>query len=269
MRASRKPFGKRPEKGAAAGDVHVSGAEGICAEEEAMSVAGSYLMRAMRHPRGNPDRIVITLERLKERPLLVSALPVATIERHPRGARMAMTRLLSAAGVSDSALRKAFEILFDGEVMRGAAVLRALSGERIEADHLRGVRVSRIGMTRRGRKSVSAALGRHGINTDIVREALTLASKVAACPGIVAEVCASDDPDYTTGYVASPGLGYVRIPGVKRKGSARGGRVFFLSESADIDDSLCFLESTPVMIDAASGCTGTLTVDEILRRAHR
>ena len=29
--------------------------------------------------------------------------------------------------------------------------------------------------------------------------------------GVVAELCWSDDPDYTTGYVAGKNIGYVRI----------------------------------------------------------
>ena len=40
------------------------------------------------------------------------------------------------------------------------------------------------------------------INTTTVKEALILASKLHHAH-IIAEVCISDDPDYTTGYFAS------------------------------------------------------------------
>ena len=55
-----------------------------------------------------------------------------------------------------------------------------------------------------------------------VKEALMLASKAASWPDVIAEVCISDDPDYTTGYIASKELGYLRIPNIKReRGNAR------------------------------------------------
>ena len=47
-----------------------------------------------------------------------------------------------------------------------------------------------------------------------MREALVLASKVQSAEGIVGELCWSDDPDYTVGYVACNGI-YHRIPNMK------------------------------------------------------
>ena len=58
-----------------------------------------------------------------------------------------------------------------------------------------------------------------------MREALVLATKVQSCPGIVGELCWSDDPDYTVGYVACNGI-YHRIPNMKEMGNPIGGRVF-------------------------------------------
>ena len=42
--------------------------------------------------------------------------------------------------------------------------------------------------------------GREGLHLE---EALILASKIASCKGIVAELCWSDDPSYVIGYVGT------------------------------------------------------------------
>jgi 6-carboxyhexanoate--CoA ligase len=65
---------------------------------------------------------------------------------------------------------------------------------------------------------------------------------------VLAELCISDDPNYTTGYVASRRFGYVRIPCIKRKGSPCGGRVFFIQEEADVKKIVEYLERTPVVM---------------------
>jgi len=83
-----------------------------------------------------------------------------------------------------------------------------------------------------------------------VREALVLAAKVLSAPGIVAELCWSDDPDYTAGYVASPVHGYVRFPHLKPPGDERGGRAFFFrSEEMDIERVIDYLEHAAFLVD--------------------
>jgi 6-carboxyhexanoate--CoA ligase len=85
----------------------------------------------------------------------------------------------------------------------------------------------------------------------------------------VAEVCISDDPDYTTGYVASEYLGYVRIPHIKKKRDRRGGRIFFLKENADILHVISYLEKTPILIEGIKPCSGEKTIEGILDRYHK
>ena len=79
-----------------------------------------------------------------------------------------------------------------------------------------------------------------------------LASKVASVKGTIAELCWSDDPFYTTGYVASKKLGYVRIPHLKYEGDYRGGRVFFVY-NVNIIDYIEEIEKTPVLITKFDG----------------
>ena len=80
-----------------------------------------------------------------------------------------------------------------------------------------------------------------------MREALVLASKVQSAEGIVGELCWSDDPDYTVGYVACNGV-YHRIPNMKKLGSHIGGRVFFVQPEIDRESVIEYLEKAPVLV---------------------
>ena len=150
--------------------------------------------------------------------------------------------------------------------MRGAALISAGSGRRLDPDRRRGVRATRFGMGSAAARSLAARLAEGGLNTTTVKEALLLASKIASCRSVVAELCVSDDPDYTTGYVASKRCGYVRIPRLKKEGEKTGGRVFFVEDDADIGSVIDFIEMTPVMINGVSEYRGTRRIDEIIGR---
>jgi 6-carboxyhexanoate--CoA ligase len=166
----------------------------------------------------------------------------------PGQARQTIVARLRAGGISRAAITRGISLVLKGRSsMRGAALIRAESGERCEPDTERGIRVSRLGMEKASRQRLSRVLAHLGINTQTVREALVLASKTASCPGVVAELCVSDDPDYTTGYVSSRDMGYVRVPSVKRCGSLSGGRIFFIGEDADPARIVDYLEKAPVL----------------------
>jgi 6-carboxyhexanoate--CoA ligase len=249
--------------------VHVSGAEGLFEEGEVERAVREFLKRARRHPRGEADSVSLIVERLKSRPREIASLDVSTLGcSSPAQARRLASRLLAAAGVSEGAVSAAFGIVRAPRVMRGAALLEAQSGLRLEADASRGVRTSRLGVARRARPSLGRKLARHGINTATVREALTLATKAAFCDNVVAELCVSDDPDYTTGYVAARRHGYVRIPNMKKKGSRRGGRVYFVRSAAGLEGDIRYLEKTPALVAEVGGVRGEVSLDEIIRGHH-
>ena len=130
-------------------------------------------------------------------------------------------------------------LLYDVRPMRGAVLLHADSLRRLEPDQARGVRATCMDYT-----------GNDGGGKRHLQEALCLATKVAHCPWIIGELCISDDPDYTTGYFAARGRGYVRIPHIKERGSGLGGRVFlFRGGEADVPRCIDYLERQPVMVD--------------------
>jgi 6-carboxyhexanoate--CoA ligase len=268
MRASKRG-GDDPAETAAENkgcpEMHISGAEGIYDEKEIAKIIREYSNRAFSHQKGKPDSVVISMEEIKQKSRTIQSLKVSTLSCvSPIQARTMARKLLISSGVSDAAIRTAFAVTDSENTMRGAALVLNGPGTRTEPDRDRGIRVSRLGISRSAAALLSRKLARQGLNNSTVKEALVLASKVAACRQVSAELCISDDPEYTTGYVASRRLGYVRLPHIKKKGEKKGGRVFFLEDSADIASVVGFLERTPVIINSLSACYGVRTIDEIV-----
>jgi len=267
MRASKRVESSKHEAGRGK-EVHISGAEGLYEASEIQRTVKHSIERALTHPKGKADKITVTIEEIKRKPIEISSLPVSTLVCDtPAEAEHQILHILFPLGISKKAVDRAFTAIRNSG-MRGAIIITAQKGTRLEPDKQRGVRASRIGITKAASRNLSLKLSRHKINTDVVKEAVILASKVMAHRKIVAELCVSDDPDYTTGYVASKQYGYVRIPHIKKRGSRHGGRAFFIQESADAESIIHYLEETPVMVVNASACKGILSIDEILDHTH-
>lgn len=235
---------------ASKGGLHISGAEGIYPGSDIDKTVAKYFRRAIGHPKGRADSILVTVERLREKPSKISTLPVSTIEcESPREAKFRIEELLRSAGVSEAAIKSYPAIM--KKSLRGAAFLSASTGERLDPDAERGIRVSRLGIDAAALKALKRKLARAGINTQTVIEALILASKVAASGRVAAELCISDNPDYTTGYVASRRFGYVRITNIKSPrggGAFCGGRVFYVEDGVDVESLIDYLQMKPVIV---------------------
>ncbi len=250
-------------------EVHISGAEGLYRRSEIQKVVRQYIERALHHPKGKADKIIITIEDIKQKPYKIQTLPLATVRSDsPAEGKEMATLLLESLGISKRSIDRAFQLIKKGS-MRGAALIDATNGSRLEPDMKRGVRVSRLGIDTVALTVLSRRLKQLGINTDSVKEALILASKVISSKQVIAELCVSDDPDYTTGYVASKQYGYVRIPYIKLKGSRSGGRSFFVNERADVKELISYLEKIPILITKVSSCSGIISVDEIFNRSYK
>ncbi len=251
-------------------EIHISGAEGIYSESEIPAALLNYTKRALAHTRGRPDKIVLTIEALGQKPLSLRSLPVATVKCiSPSEAKQYITDLLQESGISSSAAKTALDLLKRKNTLRGAALVLAASGKRVEPDALRGVRVSRLGITSHAASALLKKMAGRRIDTQRITEALILATKVSSCKQVAAEICISDNPDYTTGYFASRRFGYVRIPHIKRAGSSRGGRVFFLKDDADVGAAVHYLEKTPVLISKTDKYLGELSLYELFDHYHK
>lgn len=245
-------------------EIHISGAEGLYENKQINTIVNNYIKRALTHSKGSPDKIIITIEKINKKPIIVNSLPITTIiSKNLQESRKIVNKLLTSIGVSDKSIKRALEII-KKENMRGASIITINSAERLEPDQKRGIRVSRLGISKEALKILSKTLQKQGIDTDTVREAIILASKVNSYKDIIAELCISDDPDYTTGYIASKKYGYVRIPFIKKNKSKIGGRVFFVQENVDIKDMTNYLEKTPAIVGSISKSIKTITPDELL-----
>jgi 6-carboxyhexanoate--CoA ligase len=161
--------------------------------------------------------------------------------------RKAAAEELVKAGVSTEAAAAGISRIINlRDSMRGAMLLDADTGLRVDSLGERGVRVSKMDCDNSER--YEARLLEKGLFGDHVREALVLASKVASAVGVVAELCWSDDPEYVTGYVASAKYGYKRIPVLKEYGNPIGGRVFFVEHGTDVQKLITYLQDQVVLI---------------------
>ena len=218
---------------------HISGAERIVPARDAAKIVASLASRALTHEKGVPDFVNIKIESCRE-PLRIPALKVATetVSTPEEGWRR-VDELLREAGFSRAAeIRDLFRETY---AMRGAMLLDADTLERLEPDTERGVRATYM--------DASDSLATSAGVKDHYSEAIVLATKVQHAPGIVGEICMSDDPGYVTGYVATKSLGYRRITVLKRKGDPSGGRIFLYRGPREaVAGTVRFLEREPVIV---------------------
>jgi 6-carboxyhexanoate--CoA ligase len=258
---------------ASSGGRHISGAERIAPADEVEAVTAALIGRAIAHENGAPEEVVVTVTSLAAKKILMFK-PLRVINNPPAQTRSAGPQMaaidqvksdvnisrdiavseLVKAGVSEDAARGALKQIISGaspagENMRGAMLIDARSGERLEPDRARGVRARAMDWGQDAIPEVLRAEKELNCVTPHFREALALATKVANAPGAVAELCISDDPRYTTGYAASLARGYCRITSIKEPGAVFGGRAFFVdADKFDMKKYLDYMRETPVLV---------------------
>ena len=244
---------------------HISGAERIVGRDSVEAVCTAMVCRAMNHSKGDPDFINVKIEKVCESDIQVlKALPVTRVdvETWQEGLEKAFSLVSKAVAENDGLLRDDVEaeccrnacndkiadfasnlpnLLRETFLMRGAMLYDIATGNRLEPDKDRGVRATYMDAL-------------HSSEVDGCKnhfnEAIVLATKVANAPGMVAEFCVSDDPNYVTGYVASKELGYVRIMKMKEMGDENGGRIFlFDSRKASAEECIEYLQKKKVLVD--------------------
>lgn len=241
--------------------IHISGAERIVSGERIDVTVQELVARARERDRP-PDQIVVTIDSLGNiLPHTLTALDVFVLEnKDVESARSAASRLLQGAGVSAQAAEVAIHHLSTGAApsggnMRGAIIMDSQSGERLESDQERGIRASRVDWSEDASLKIRNRLSEIGLTHFRTYEALALATKVSHAPGMLAELCWSDEPDYTAGYIASLGTGYVRFPSLKKQGDPKGGRVFFIDRAIlDMVALIRYLQIETVLITDVGDC---------------
>lgn len=223
---------------------HISGAEDIVERENVEECAIRFIRRAFHHENGTPDFISIKIEEIKESIKYIDHLPIKTLEcKSKRDAREMAKDILRKEGIGDNVIEEAFRIVDRGG-MRGASILN-LEGHRLEPDRERGVRVKCISTAEELRERIL----KDKLGTERTVDAIAIATKVIDL-GVVAELCISDNPSYTTGYVATKKR-YFRITNLKERGEV-GGRVLFVDiprgDKDRLERLIRDLESKPYII---------------------
>lgn len=223
---------------------HISGAERIVGRDSVEAVCTAMVRRAMNHSKGDPDFINVKIEKVHESDIqILKALPVTRIDVDTW--QEGLEKAFGLVGNAAAGIREKLpELLRETFPMRGAMLYDIATGERLEPDHERGVRATYMDAL-------------HSSEVDGCKnhfnEAIVLATKVANAPGMVAEFCVSDDPNYVTGYVASKELGYVRIMKMKEMGDENGGRIFlFDSRKASAEECIEYLQKKKVLVDVGA-----------------
>jgi 6-carboxyhexanoate--CoA ligase len=250
---------------ASAGSRHISGSERIVSYEHIDDVVLQLLARAKgRHIA--PEQITLTIDDIAEMPLrTLTALDLVTMNASDmRTGRSLASQALQAAGVSPIAIEAAIHHISrgaasSGGALRGAMIMDSRNGERLEPDCERGIRASRFDWTEEALRKVQQRLESIGLTHHRTREALALATKVAHAPAMLAELCWSDDPDYTAGYIASLRTGYVRFPFLKQPGDTRGGRAFFVDrDRLNMEKLVKYLQTEAVLIADIGECRSSI-----------
>ena len=220
---------------------HISGAERIVGRDSVEAVCSAMVRRAMTHSKGDPDFINVKIEKVHESDIqILKALPVTRVDVDTW--QEGLEKAFGLVGDAAAGIREKLpELLRETFPMRGAMLYDIATGNRLEPDHERGVRATYMDAL-------------HSSEVDSCKnhfnEAIVLATKVANAPGMVAEFCVSDDPNYVTGYVASKELGYVRIMKMKEMGDENGGRIFlFDSRKASAEECIEYLQKKKVLVD--------------------
>ncbi|WP_339062993.1 6-carboxyhexanoate--CoA ligase [Tepidibacillus marianensis] len=229
------------------GGKHISGGEQIAAFHEIQDRVSYLLRKALEHDRGNPDFLQLTIDLIVESVQILSPLSVYThtVNQVEEGRNLAMG-FLRDLGLKEIVIDKGFKWMEIANEVRGAILVDAITGERIDQQGLKGVRATRLDWkVGEFEKWCYAQQLQPNIR---LKEALALATKISHYEGVVAELCWSDDPNYVIGYVSSKILGYHRITKMKEHGDENGGRVIFVNPDVGVNDYIQFLEKTPILL---------------------
>lgn len=231
------------------GGQHISGAERLITKEEIHQMAERLIERAFTHEKGTADFIQLTIEEIS--PATIKTIPLLNIETYEASSivdgHQNAREFLAKAKISAVAIESAMEHLLSlKENMRGAILIDADTGLRLDNTGMRGIRVSRMDL--KDAQQSKALLTQRGYANTHVQEAVVLASKVLSAPQIMGELCWSDDPHYVIGYVSANNT-YHRITKMKPLYSNQGGRVFFVKMPADLVALQQYLETQPVLVE--------------------
>lgn len=244
-------------------ETHISGSENIVREDVLEEISKSLIKRALNHDKGKAEFINIKIEKLNEDELTyIDPLKVQTIDvKNSTEGLKACNKLLKLIGINEGKSQLIINMLTEIKDMRGAILLDINTLERLEPDKERGVRATFMDLE----YSTFSESIKHTKKSTHFIEALVLASKVISCPYIIGEICYSDDPNYTAGYIASKKFGYVRFTHMKELGNPFGGRIFLYdSKKENIEPCIDYIENKKIIVKENIIKNPSLTFNEFM-----
>lgn len=230
------------------GGVHISGAERLVELADVNQVSDQMIQRALNHSRGRADYISLKIETIRLQDIqYVAPLNVTkAMNQSYQTTKQVLQEYLFNSSISGRLVSSYYEWMHKKRsVTRGAIVVDINTGKRIDNNGERGVRVSHFDWDKKFIQEWPQEL--LGPYSERRAEAIALASKVAKA-GTICELCCSDDPEYTTGYLTYQGK-YIQIPNMKKEKSTFGGRIFFVdANKLDLDQYIHYLEKVPVLV---------------------
>lgn len=214
-------------------DIHISGAETLCEASELPAVLQTFYQKGFFHQNGQPDFMNLKIEKVTSPVLRLPALSIID------DSNADLTQLCRQNGITEKALNQGWSYIKNATCYRGAVILCAETGKRLDKTNERGVRATRFAFKQ---NSEEATLN------DRVQDALAIATILSHNPNVRGELCVSDDLHYTTGYFATSQTGYHRLHHLKEDNTREGGRVIFADENIDIQDYIHFIEEIPKLI---------------------
>lgn len=225
---------------------HFSGGEEILPEKDLAEGVANLFKRGFESPAPDLRKEVsisiridgIAPEKIEKSTLLPVRQLNSNDEETTRSFINSLLHLLLENGSIDHAktiqgvLSAIDSFLKPGNAAMWGAMILSPSGETVPVPD-NGVRTTHIGIKEDTKRDLLNSATSNGISGRRFPEALMLASKVIAQHLVQLEICLSDDPNYTTGYIAGKGIGYIRLPHIKRAGSTGGGRIYLLNKSPD------------------------------------
>jgi 6-carboxyhexanoate--CoA ligase len=227
---------------------HLSGAERIVEEKKLNDVIDQLYKRVKRK---KPDVINLKIKRLTEKPSIVPftlKIKELRFSSYQEANVKAIQMLHNITGINIHKIKKLIDLIHTGASpdrnnMRGAMIVNQ-KGERIEIDPYRGIRTTTVDFV--DREKILKYLLEKGF-TERTLDALALTTKNMLYPDIIAEYCISDEADYTTGYISDKNTYYRFLP-LKEKGNPKGGRIYFVKNSINLEQLYKFLQEKPVLI---------------------
>ncbi|ELH1951053.1 6-carboxyhexanoate--CoA ligase [Staphylococcus pseudintermedius] len=215
------------------GGVHISGAETICEAQKIPAVLQTFFDKGFQHENGDVDFLNLKIEKVTEPLHTLEALPII------EDTTQTLEALCEMHGITKEALDKGMGYIFDDTQYRGAIIVSAETGERLDQTGEKGVRVTHF---------CFEDYARIPFVSSRIQDALTIATCITAFAQVKGELCVSDDLHYTTGYFASAHRGYYRLHHMKPTGTRFGGRVIFVDDALSIDSYTSFLQQQPKQV---------------------